>query len=109
MGQSFNRKKHLPNPTQSFPYPTPWNRQDLIFATGHGVHLTKSTQDLKTIWWNKVMKNKLSRIKTRTLVKFLLDNESLPSPDPDSEKFLKKPPPKFNSSPIICVYSLPLI
>ncbi|GBN48340.1 hypothetical protein AVEN_186523-1 [Araneus ventricosus] len=49
-------------------------------------HITKPTQDLETIWRNKVMKTKLSRIKTRNLVKFLLDNESLLSPDPDSEQ-----------------------
>ncbi|GBM90016.1 hypothetical protein AVEN_174823-1 [Araneus ventricosus] len=97
---------------------TPWKRQDIIFATGHGpfpsyfkrfrikesdccdwggvgdplhyvtsypftacFHLTKPTQDLQTIWWNKVIKNKLSRIKTRILVNFLLYNKSLLSPD----------------------------
>ncbi|GBL97642.1 hypothetical protein AVEN_49146-1 [Araneus ventricosus] len=32
-----------------------------------------------------VMKNRLFRIKTRNLENFLLDNESLLSPDPDSE------------------------
>ncbi|GBM47828.1 hypothetical protein AVEN_5206-1 [Araneus ventricosus] len=55
-------------------------------------HHTKSTQDLDTVWWNRVMKNKLSRIKTRNLVRFLLDNDSLLSPDPDSEEFLNHHP-----------------
>ncbi|GBM87401.1 hypothetical protein AVEN_220934-1 [Araneus ventricosus] len=41
------------------------------FTTSY--HLTKSIQDLETIWWNKVVKNKLLRIKTRNLLKFLLD------------------------------------
>ncbi|GBM64095.1 hypothetical protein AVEN_74399-1 [Araneus ventricosus] len=50
-------------------------------------HLTIPTHDLETVWWNEVMENKLSRIKTRNLVKFLLDNESFVSPDPDSEQF----------------------
>ncbi|GBN52517.1 hypothetical protein AVEN_45004-1 [Araneus ventricosus] len=55
-------------------------------------HLTKPTQDLETVWWDKVIKNKLSRIKIRNLVKFLLDNESSLSPDPDSEQFLNHHP-----------------
>ncbi|GBL93847.1 hypothetical protein AVEN_153613-1 [Araneus ventricosus] len=52
-------------------------------------HLTKPIQDLETVWWNKVMNDKLSRIKTMNLVNFLLDNEFLLSPDPGSEQFLK--------------------
>ncbi|GBL83229.1 hypothetical protein AVEN_165420-1 [Araneus ventricosus] len=87
--------------------PALWNKQDIIFATGHGLfpnyckrfhikesdcygcgemgdplnyatscpfnafyHLTKPTQDLGTTWWNKFMKNKLSRIKQGTLCCF---------------------------------------
>ncbi|GBL77023.1 hypothetical protein AVEN_12675-1 [Araneus ventricosus] len=46
------------------------------------------SKDLEVDWWTKVIKNKLSRIKTRNLVKFLLENESLLSPD--SEQFLIK-------------------
>ncbi|GBN69193.1 hypothetical protein AVEN_150797-1 [Araneus ventricosus] len=41
------------------------------------------------VWWNKVMKTKLSWIKTRILVKILLNNESLLSPDPNGEQFQK--------------------
>ncbi|GBO46210.1 hypothetical protein AVEN_134740-1 [Araneus ventricosus] len=68
-------------------------------------HLTKSTQDLEAVWWNKVMKNKLSRIK---LGEFS-PGQLIPSITRSRLGAISKPPPKFNSSPITYAYSLPLI
>ncbi|GBM45713.1 hypothetical protein AVEN_14090-1 [Araneus ventricosus] len=108
MGQLFNRKKHPPNPTESFPLLRTYKMTSSLLVKAHSphfskaftsknmtaaaagkwaIHLTKPTQYIETDSRNNVMKNKLSRIETRILVQFLQDNESLLSPDSDSEQF----------------------